>query len=269
MLKNIYYIHIYIHICIELKQIGSGAYTSRCEQERVLRHSTTTYQSPFLCQVISDVSNASRYILGYAFKSEEDQAAARRMEAIIANLTANNDDNTLNNQQVYKAAHAALQGRTTSTFEACHLLLGYPVVQFSRDNVWIQAGPPATWTIWVPKWDELQALQQPDAYYKAKQRQRESQLPLAQFWYQEFQTSQSEEEVVVPVEGGNPVLQKWKDITFFDFCAGFKFRGCQEPIPRKRPAIVGYRNFNPDLEPEPFYYSRLLLLLGYGQYPLA
>ncbi|CAK9074946.1 unnamed protein product [Durusdinium trenchii] len=210
-------------------------------------------------QVISDVSNASRYILGYAFKSEEDQAAARRMEAIIANLTANNDDNTLNNQQVYKAAHAALQGRTTSTFEACHLLLGYPVVQFSRDNVWIQAGPPATWTIWVPKWDELQALQQPDAYYKAKQRQRESQLPLAQFWYQEFQTSQSEEEVVVPVEGGNPVLQKWKDITFFDFCAGFKFRGCQEPIPRKRPAIVGYRNFNPDLEPEPFYYSRLLL----------
>ena len=50
-------------------------------------------------------------------------------------------------------------------------------------------------------------------------------------------------------------------VTFFDFCAGFRYIsvGKEPPKPRRRPAIVGYRNFSPDLEPESFYYSKLLL----------
>ena len=120
-------------------------------------------------QVICEVTSASRYILGYAFKSEEDFAAARRMEAIVEQLTALTAGSNLNHQQVYKAAHTALQGRTTSVFEACHLLLGFAVVEFSRDNVWVQVGPPHTWTLWVPQQDESRAFEQPEAFYQAKQ----------------------------------------------------------------------------------------------------
>eukprot|EP00971_Amphidinium_carterae_P077535 1532257-Amphidinium_carterae.1 len=51
----------------------------------------------------------------------------------------------MNNKSVYKAAHAALQGRTTSTFDACHLLLGLP-------------GPPHPWVTMVPRSEETAAL---------------------------------------------------------------------------------------------------------------
>ena len=37
--------------------------------------------------------------------------------------------------EVYKAAHAATQGRTTSTFEAVHYILGYSPVFFSREHL--------------------------------------------------------------------------------------------------------------------------------------
>eukprot|EP00971_Amphidinium_carterae_P260856 5174864-Amphidinium_carterae.1 len=40
---------------------------------------------------------------------------------------------------------------------------------------------------------------------------------------------------------------------------GFDVRGRQEPTARKRPAIVGHRNYSPDLEPEEFYYAKLML----------
>ena len=212
-------------------------------------------------QVICEVTSASRYILGYAFKSEEDFAAARRMEAIIEQLTALAAGSNLNHQQVYKAAHTALQGRTTSVFEACHLLLvGFAVVEFSRDNVWVQVGPPHTWTLWVPQQDESRAFEQPEAYYQAKQGNAGA-MPVAQRVYQQMQTAFPDQEVEVPVEKGAPVLVPWKMVTFFDFCAGFRYIsvGKEPPKPRRRPAIVGYRNFSPDLEPESFYYSKLLL----------
>ena len=213
-------------------------------------------------QVICELTTASRYILGYAFKSEEDFAAARRMQAIIEKLAASAGKESLNAQQVYKAAHAALQGRTTSSFEACHLLLGFPVIEFSRDNVWIQVGPPETWTVWVPQKDERHALAQPDAYYEAKQDQ-EWTMPVAQRWYQHLQEAFAEQETDVPVEGSRHVQRCWKDVTFFDFCAGFRFVGKQFPEARNRPAIVGHRSFSPDLEPEAFYYSKLLLHLSW------
>ena len=211
-------------------------------------------------QVICELTSASRYILGYTFKSEEDFAAARRMQAIIEKLATEAGGEALNAPEVYRAAHAALQGRTTSTFEACHLLLGFPVVEFSRDNVWIQVGPPQTWTLWVPQREEAAALKQPDAYFESKQGQERT-MPVAQRCYQHLQQAFAEQETDVPVEGSSPVKRQWKDITFFDFCAGFRFIGKEVPVPRKRPAIVGYRNFSPDLEPEAFYYSKLLLHL--------
>ena len=210
-------------------------------------------------QVICELTSASRYILGYALKSEQDRECQRRVESIIANLTSGNNDGVgLGNQQVYKAAHAALQGRTTSTFEACHLLLGFPVVEFSRDNEWIQVGPPETWTLSVPKHEEKVALGQPDAYRNKKLKQ-DGYMPVAQKWYREMQVSFGDIEVEVPVEGSQPVTCQFKDLIFLDFCAAFKFIGVDFPQPRKRPAIVAYRNFSPDQEPEEFYFSRLLL----------
>ena len=131
-------------------------------------------------QVICELTSASRYILGYALKSEQDQEAQRRVESIVTSLTSSSTaDASLSNQQIYKAAHAALQGRTTSTFEACHLLLGFPVVQFSRDNEWIQVGPPETWTLSVPKYEESATLQRPDSYRRSKV-DRDGYMPVAQ-----------------------------------------------------------------------------------------
>ena len=211
-------------------------------------------------QVICELTSASRYILGYTFKSEEDREAQRRMENILAILTSQSAGAGLDNQKIYKAAHAALQGRTTSTFEACHLLLGFPIIEFSRDNVWVQVGPPDTWTVWVPKHEEQVALQQPTDYRNKKMRQGGN-LPVAHHWYREMQTTFGEHETTLPVEGTEPVSCRFSEVTFLDFCAAFKYIGVQEPQPRRRPAIVGYQNFNPDEEAEAFYYSKLLLHL--------
>ena len=197
-------------------------------------------------QVICELTSASRYILGYALKSEQDQEAQRRVESIVASLTSSTAvDTSLSNQQIYKAAHAELQGRTTSTFEACHLLLGFPVVQFSRDNEWIQVGPPESWTLSVPKYEKLAALQRPDSYRHSKM-DRDGYMPVAQRWYREMQRAFSEQEVDIPVEGGKLTACRFRDLNFLDFCAGLKFIGVLDfPQTRKRPAIVAYRNFSP------------------------
>ena len=121
-------------------------------------------------------------------------------------------------------------------------------------------GPPHTWTLWVPQQDESRAFEHPEAYYQAKQGNA-GVMPVAQRVYQQMQTAFPDQEVEVPVEKGAPVLVAWKMVTFFDFCAGFRYIsiGQEPPKPRRRPAIVGYRNFSTDLEPESFYYSKLLL----------
>ena len=210
-------------------------------------------------QVICELTSASRYILGYAMKSEQDREAQRRVETIVADLaSSSNNDAGLSNQQVYKAAHAALQGRTTSTFEACHLLLGFPIVEFSRDNEWIQVGPPETWTVSVPRNEEGAALRRPEKYRRDKL-DRNDYMPVAQKRYSEMQLAFGEQEVEFPVEGGKTASCRFADMTFLDFCAGFKFIGVECPVPRKRPAIVAYQNFSPDQEPEAFYFSKLLL----------
>ena len=215
-------------------------------------------------QVVCELNCASKYILGYCFKSEEDLTAKKRVDDILQTFLQDAGRQDLSNNEVYRAAHAATQGRTTSTFEAVHYILGYPAVWFSRDNVWLQVGPPSTWTLSVPQADEEQALQDPVAY-KAKRQEAGQNAPAAQRWYQQLQQHFPDVEIMVPVEGGAPIAKPWSAITFFDFAAGFKFTGGifnpDNVSARKRPAIVGHRNYSPDLQPEEFYYSKMLLYL--------
>ena len=205
-------------------------------------------------QLISDAGSASKYILGYTLKAEEDVTTARRVEQLIHELASKGE---LGHQAVYRAAHTALQGRTTSTFEAAHLMLGLPVVQFSRGNVWVQVGPPSTWVVNVPKQEEALAIAHSEAYRHDPV--HKPSMPLAQRQYAEMQKSFPNQPTILPVEGGRARLIDWNCITFFDFCAGFDFRGRDQPVPRRLPATVGHRNYSPDLEPEEFYYSKLLL----------
>ncbi|CAJ1367210.1 unnamed protein product [Effrenium voratum] len=170
----------------------------------------------------------------------------------------------------YKLAHAALQGRTTSTFEAAHLLLSLPIVLFSRHNVWVQVGPPETWTIFVPRKDEREAIKDPNKY-AASAPQGSGAWPALHRRYSQAQLLHAEKETEVPIEGQTNQKAKipWKKLSFFDFCAGFqtgaKTAEGLPPAPRSSPAIVGHRSFNPDLEAEEFYYSKLLLHLPWKE----
>ena len=215
-------------------------------------------------QVVCELNCASKYILGYCFKSEEDLQAKKRMDNILQSYLQDAGRVDLINNEVYKAAHAATQGRTTSTFEAVHYLLGYSPVFFSRQNQWLQVGPPSTWTLSVPQAEEEDALLDPAAY-KDRQQEAGRGVPSAQRWYQQLQQNFPEAVVMVPVEGGVPVPRPWREITFFAFAAGFHFGGGMftpdKVRTRKRPAIVGHRNYSPDLQPEEFYYSKMLLYL--------
>eukprot|EP00435_Cladocopium_sp_Y103_P008766 s558_g2.t1 len=213
-------------------------------------------------QVVCELNCASKYILGYCFKSEEDLMAKKRVDNILQSYMQDAGRVDLTNNEVYKAAHAATQGRTTSTFEAVHYLLGYAAVLFSRGNAWLQVGPPSTWTLSVPQAEEEEALQDPAAY-KDRRQEAGGCMPAAQRWYQQLQLHFPDAEVMVPVEGKAPVPKPWCEVTFFDFAAGFRFGdkafNPDKVAPRKRPAIVGHRRYSPDLQPEEFYYSKLLL----------
>ena len=134
-------------------------------------------------QVVCELNCASKYILGYCFKSEEDLQAKKRVDNILQSYLQDVGRVDLSNNEVYKAAHAATQGRTTSTFEAVHYLLGYSPVLFSRDNQWLQVGPPSTWTLSVPQANEEEALLDPVAY-KERQQEAGRGAPAAQRWYQ-------------------------------------------------------------------------------------
>ena len=215
-------------------------------------------------QVVCELNCASKYILGYCFKSEEDLAAKKRVDNILQGYLQDPGRQDPTTNEVYKAAHAATQGRTTSTFEAVHYILGYSPVFFSRDNIWLQVGPPGTWTLSVPQAEEQEALQDPAAY-KERQQEAGRGVPAAQRWYQQLQQHFPDAETLVPSEGGRPVVKPWREISFFDFAAGFRFGGAvfnpEKVVPRRLPAIVGHRNYSPDLQPEEFYYSKLLLYL--------
>ena len=213
-------------------------------------------------QIICELACASKYILGYAFKSEEDLAAKRRIDSIMEGFLHDLGREDLTTNEVYRAAHAATQGRTTSTFEAAHYVLGFPTVFFSRDSEWVQVGPPSTWTLTVPQAEEAGALEDPEEYAAAR-KLAGTDLPVAHRQYREMQERCPDEEIEVPVERAAPVKMRWRD-----FVAGFRYIGKKEgeaPMPRPWPAIVSHRNFSPDFEPEHFYYSKLLLHLRWEE----
>ena len=206
-------------------------------------------------QAISDAHNAHKYIMGYNFKMEDDTVTHRRVEELIARLSTHGD---INAQDVYRVAHAALQGRSTSTFEACHLLLGEPVVQFSRDNTWIQTCRPEEWTIAVPANEESIALKDPADYADTRRR-----MPGLLQHYSDVQKEKLGGDVELPVEGSDHRCRVPRDqLTFFDFVAGLRVErkdGSVLLTVRRKPAIVGHRTFNPDVQSEDFYYAKLLL----------
>ena len=209
-------------------------------------------------QAISDANNAHKYIMGYNFKMEDDMATHKRVEELIARLSGAGH---INAQDVYRIAHAALQGRSTSTFEACHLLLGEPVVQFSRDNVWVQTSRPEGWTLAVPRNEEAEAVENPTDYAEL----RHDHMPALLKHYSTLQKQHPPggSGVELPVEGcEHRVMVHWDKLTFFDFVAGIRMTrrdNTMEFLPRSKPAIVGHRNYSPDTQPEDFYYAKLLL----------
>ena len=206
-------------------------------------------------QAISDAHNAHKYIMGYNFKVEDDAVTHRRVEELIARLSG---AGTIDAHDVYRVAHAALQGRSTSTFEACHLLLGEPVVQFSRDNVWVQTGRPEEWTVAVPLQEETDALHNPTSYVEKHKR-----MPALLNHYANLQKEKPGGDIELPVEGREDRARiPWDKLTFFDFVAGIKVdlrQGSVQIVSRRKPAIVGHRTFNPDLQSDEFYYAKLLL----------
>ena len=150
--------------------------------------------------------------------------AKKRVDNILQSYLQDAGRVDLTTNEVYKAAHAATQGRTTSTFEAVHYILGYSPVFFSRDNVWLQVGPPGTWTLSVPQAEEEEALQHPAAY-KDRRQEAGGCMPAAHRWYQQLQQHFADAEVMVPVEGKAPVARLWCEVTFFDFAGWFSLRG--------------------------------------------
>ena len=209
-------------------------------------------------QAISDANNAHKYIMGYNFKMEDDNVTHRRVEELIARLPSRTG--AIDAQDVYRVAHAALQGRSTSTFEAAHLLLGEPVVQFSRDNVWIQTARPEAWTVAVPQQEVTAALTNPAEYAQSNAR-----MPSLLKHYSTWRANPPAggDYIELPVDNRNTKTSVlWANLTLFDFAAGVRIyneNGNAMFNSRNKPAIVGHRNYNPDTEPEDFFFAELLL----------
>ena len=161
-------------------------------------------------------------------------------------------------EDVYRVAHAALQGRCTSTFEACHLLLGEPVVLFSRDNVWVQTNMPGQWSMPVPRAEEALAIEDPLAYAQGR-----GKMPALLGHYAMLQRQPPDGDAKLPVEGAKEVVMvPWKKVTFFDFVSAYRVKndsGTLQMTARNKPAIVGHRTYNPDAETEAFYFAKMLL----------
>ena len=196
-------------------------------------------------QFVRDGYAASKYILGYVLKGDDDKQAVESFEQHVRDLAENT---TVDRQAVYRAAFTATQGRITSVPEACHLVLGLPVVLISRGNVWVQAGEPHTWVSHVPVSEELEAICQADMLVHDQ--------PTSPAAHRDYMNRNTDGEVELHVEGGGRVSVAWADVSFFDFVAGTTNKGRSL---RKRPAIVGHRTVNPDSEPEAYYYQKIIL----------
>eukprot|EP00959_Pyramimonas_sp_CCMP1952_P220093 4601641-Pyramimonas_sp.AAC.1 len=111
-------------------------------------------------QVVESSFAVARYILGYVLKNDTAKDAAAKLQQEVAKLPRGAP---VASQGVYRLAYMSTQGRVTSTFEACHMLLGVPVVRISRDFQWIHTGMPETYSAFVPVHLWQTAIKNPEA----------------------------------------------------------------------------------------------------------
>ena len=112
----------------------------------------------------------------------------------------------------------------------------------------------------VPQQEVAAALTNPSEYAQTNAR-----MPSLLKHYSTWRASPPEggDHIELPVDNcksKSTVL--WENLTLFDFAAGVRIhseKGTTVFTPRNKPAIVGHRNYNPDTEPEDFYFAKLLL----------
>jgi hypothetical protein len=110
-------------------------------------------------QVVESGHAVAQYIMGYVLKNETERDAMLRVQHLLATLPATSP---VQAQTVYRLAYMAWQGRVTSTFEACHMLLGLPVVRCSRQFQWVHTGQPSTYSAYVPRQQVKDVLEDPE-----------------------------------------------------------------------------------------------------------
>lgn len=110
-------------------------------------------------QVVENSFAVARYILGYCLKNDTQREAAARLQRLVAKMPL---DQHNSRNDVYKLAYMSAQGRVTSTFEACHLLLGLAIVRLSREFQWVHTGFPETYSAYVPCKEWKTAIDDPE-----------------------------------------------------------------------------------------------------------
>ena len=101
----------------------------------------------------------ARYVLGYVLKNDTARDATARLQQALARIPT---DGKQTGQDIYRLSYTSSSGRVTSTFEACHLLLGLPIVRMSREFQWVHTGRPETYAAYVPKQDWQRVIDDPE-----------------------------------------------------------------------------------------------------------
>ena len=116
-------------------------------------------------QVVENSFAVARYILGYCLKNDTQKEAHARLQQLVAKIPLQERSAA---QDIYRLAYTSAQGRVTSTFEACHLLLGLPIVRLSREFQWVHTGFPETYSAYVPMKDWQKVIDDPEKAADAK-----------------------------------------------------------------------------------------------------
>ena len=215
-------------------------------------------------QVVESGHAVAHYILGYVLKNDTEREALLRVQHFLSTLPATSP---VQAQTIYRLAYMTWQGRVTSTFEACHMLLGLPVVRCSRQFQWVHTGQPDAYSAYVPRRQEQAVLEDPEAadspsapavlqryedwraaqvaaYDNAAERPRPRSLHVRL-----LVEGETEAELHVPPT----------EVTLFDAVASYIFKPGGEVELRKRPAVVAFKSYDPDEDSEAYYYAKLLL----------
>ncbi|CAK0836637.1 unnamed protein product [Prorocentrum cordatum] len=232
----------------------SGATMMGLYNPRILRR----WRGSMDLQVAGSSHAVARYILGYCLKNDTAKDAAGKLNQDIARVPATGP---VTSKQVNRLAYIGAQGRVTSTFEACHHLLGLPVVRISREFQWVHAGMPESYSAYVPRHLWRQTIANPEDA-------PEPTAPAVIRRYAEWRAGKvavfddTGEQFPLLVEGGAAKNYEWvspREVTLFDFVASYSTSYISDPKLRAQPAIASTKAFDPERETETYYYSKLLL----------